>query len=92
MNLKYILKLFLKLLVSLYFCAVFAFIITSIGSNNNNILLDAFSPLKLINEIVDGNEIFIMVTILANVFIFRFNYLRNKKIDYQEGGRTWPWS
>jgi hypothetical protein len=92
MSLKDILKVFLKLIVTLYFCAIFAFIISSIGSNNKNILLNAFLPHKLFNEIVVGNFLFIMITILATVFIFRFNYLRSKKVDYKEGGRVWPWS
>ncbi len=91
MSLKDILKAFLKLIVTLYFCAVFAFIINSIGSNNKNFLLDAFSPIKLLNEIISGNFLFIMITILGSVFIIRFNYLRRKKVDYEEGGRSWPW-
>ena len=91
MILKDIIKLSLKLIVTLYFCAVCAFIINSLGSNNKNFLLDAFSPLKLFNEIVSGNFLFIMVTILGTVFIIRFNYLRRKKVDYEDGGRTWPW-
>ncbi len=91
MILKDIIKLSLKLMVTLYFCAVFAFIISSIGSNNKNFLLDAFSPIKLFDEIVAGNFLFIMITILATVFIFRFRYLRSKKVDYEEGGRVWPW-
>jgi len=91
MSLKDILKVSLKLIITLYFCAVFAFIISSIGSNNKYFLLDAFSPLKLFNEIISGNFLFIMVTILGTVFIFRFNYLRRKKVDYEEGGRSWPW-
>ncbi len=92
MILKDIIKLSLKLIITLYFCAVFAFIINSIGLNNKNFLLDAFSPLKLFNEIISGNFLFIIVTILGTVFIFRLNYLRRKKVDYEEGGKIWPWS
>ncbi len=54
MLLKDIIKLSLKLIVTLYFCAIFVFIINSIGSNNKVFLLDAFSPLKLFHEIISG--------------------------------------
>ncbi len=91
MFLQDILKFTLRLIVTLYVGAIFAFILVSIGSNNNNFLLDAFSPVKLFNEIAAGNLLFIMITILATVFIFRFNFLRRKKVDYEDGGRVWPW-
>jgi hypothetical protein len=45
----------------------------------------------LFDEIIAGNLLFIMITIIGTVFIFRFQYLRRKKVDYQDGGRVWPW-
>ena len=88
---KDIIKFTLKLIVTLYFCAVFAFILVSVASSNRNFLSDAFSPANLFNEIISGNLLFIMITIIGTVFIFRFQYLRRKKVDYQDGGRVWPW-
>lgn len=91
MILKDIIKYFLKLIVTLYLCAVFALVISSAGSVTKNVLFDALSPVNLFNEIQTGNFSFIMITVLSYVFIFRFNYLRRKKVDYEEGGRVWPW-
>ncbi len=92
MFLKDFIKFSLKLIVSVYFCAVFIFILINVGSNNENYLIDAFSPIKLFEEIISGNFLFIMFTIIGTVFIFRFNYLRRKKVDYEDGGRAWPWT
>jgi ABC-type antimicrobial peptide transport system permease subunit len=89
MTSREIIKFILKIIITLYFCAVFAFIFVFFGSRN--FLLDAFSPVKLFNEIMVGNFLFIMITILGTVFILRFNYLRKKKVDYEDGGRAWPW-
>ena len=85
-----IIKFSLRLIISIYFCAVFAFIIVSVGSSNENFLTDAFSPIKLFEEIISGNFLFIMITIFGTVFIFRFNSLRRKKVDYDVGGRPKP--
>jgi len=92
MFLKDFIKFSLKLLIIIYFCAVFAFILVSIGSSNKNFLIDAFSPIKLLDEIISGNFMFLMITIIGAVFILRFNYLRRKKVSYEDGGKAWPWS
>jgi len=90
MFLKDILKFSLKLIVSVYLCAVLVFILLNVGSANENYLTDAFSPIKLFEEIISGNFLFIMYTTIGAVFIFRFNYLRRKKVDYWKGrGRPW---
>jgi uncharacterized integral membrane protein len=91
MFLKDYIKFSLKLIISVYLCAVLIFILINVGSHNENYLTDAFSPIKLFEEIITGNFLFIMYTTIATVFIFRFNYLRRKKVDYEDGGRAWPW-
>jgi len=90
MFLKDILKFSLKLIVSVYLCAVLVFILLNVGSANENYLTDAFSPIKLFEEIISGNFLFITFTTIGAVFIFRFNYLRRKTVDYWKG-RGWPW-
>ena len=92
MSFSNIIKFMLKLIVAMYFCGVFAFIIVSIGSKNKNYFIEAFSPIKIFNEITSGNFLFILLTVLGTVFIFRFNYLRRKKVDYEDGGKVWPWN
>jgi hypothetical protein len=90
MFLKDFIKFSLKLIISVYLCAVLIFILINVGSHNENYLTDAFSPIKLFEEIISGNFLFIMYTTLATVFIFLFNYLRRKKVDYWSGkGRPW---
>jgi hypothetical protein len=91
MSIKDFIKLSLKLIVSIYFCAVFVYILINVASRNSQIYIDAFSPVKLFNEIVSGNILFIIYIIFGTVFIFKFNYLRKKKVDYKEGGKAWPW-
>jgi hypothetical protein len=91
MFLKDYIKLSLKLIISVYLCAVLVFILVNVGSHNENYLTDAFSPIKLFEEVISGNFLFIIYTTLGTVFIFRFNYLRRKKVDYEDGGRSWPW-
>lgn len=85
-----IIKFSLRLIISIYFCAVFAFIIVNIGSSKENFLADAFSPIKLYEEIISGNFLFILIIVIGTIFIFRFNYLRRKKVDYEDGGKAWP--
>ena len=88
MFLKDFIKLSLKLIISIYFCAVLVFILLNVGSSEWNLLTDALSPIKLFEEIISGNFLFIMYTTIGTVFIFRFNYLRRKKVDYEDGGRV----
>ncbi len=82
---KGFIKFSLKLIISIYFCAVLTFILINVGSNNKNYLLEAFSPIRLFEEIISGNFSFIMFTTLATIFIFRFNYLRRTYVDYWKG-------
>jgi hypothetical protein len=90
MSSKDIIKLFLKLIISVYLCGVLVFILLNVGSENKNYLADAFSPVKLFEEILSGNFLFILYTTLGTVFILRFNYLRTKYVDYWKGrGRPW---
>jgi len=90
MFLKDIIRFSLNLIVSIYLCAVLVFILLNVGSANENYLTDAFSPIKLFEELISGNFLFIMFTTIGAVFIFRFNYLRRKKVDYWKGrGRPW---
>ena len=91
MFLKDFIKFSLKLIISVYLCAVLIFILLNVGSHNENYLTAAFSPIKLFEEIISGNFLFIMYTTIGTVFIFRFNYLRRKKVNYENGGRVWPW-
>ena len=91
MFLKDYIKLLLKSIISVYLCAVIVFILVNFGSHSENYLTDAFSPIKLFEEVISGNFLFIMYTTLGTVFIFRFKYLRRKKVDYEDGGRSWPW-
>jgi hypothetical protein len=90
MSLKDILKFSLKLILAVYVCGVLVFILLNIGSADENYLTDAFSPVKLFEEIISGNFLFILYATLGTVFILRFNYLRNKYVDYWKG-RGWPW-
>jgi hypothetical protein len=90
MSSKDIIKLFLKLIISVYLCGVLVFILINVGSANKNYLADAFSPVILFKEIISGNFLFILYTTLGTVFILRFNYLRTKYVDYWKG-RGWPW-
>jgi hypothetical protein len=80
-----IIKFSLKLIVSVYLCGVLVFILLNVGSANKNYLTDAFSPVTLFEKILSGNLEFILLTTLSTVFIFRFNYLRSKYVDYWEG-------
>ena len=90
MFLKDVITFSLKLILSVYVCAVLIFILLNVGSANENYLTDAFSPIKLFEELISGNFLFIMFTTIGAVFIFRFNYLRRKKVDYWKGrGRPW---
>ena len=91
MSLKNIIKYSLKLIIAMYFCAVFVYILSNVGSKNKNLIIDAFSPSTLLSEIVSGNWLFILYTVIGTVFILRFNALRRRKADYEEGGRVWPW-
>lgn len=90
MSLKDIIKFLLKLIIAVYVCGILVFILLNAGSANENYLTDAFSPVKLFEEIISGNFLFILYTTLGTVFIFRFNYLRNVYVDYWKGrGRPW---
>lgn len=90
MLLKDFIKFLLKLVISVYLSAALIYILINVGSHNENYFVDAFSPIKLFEEIISGNFLFIMYTSLAVIFIFRFNYLRRKKVDYWSGkGRPW---
>ena len=90
MSLKDILKFSLKLIIAVYICGVLVFLLLNIGSENENYFTDAFSPVKLFEEMLSGNFLFILYTTLGTVFILRFNYLRNKYVDYWKGrGRPW---
>lgn len=91
MSLKNILKYFLRLIIAMYFCAVFIYILSNVVSKNKNSFIDAFSPITLFGEVVSGNWLFILYTIIGTVFILRFNALKRRKVDYEEGGRAWPW-
>jgi hypothetical protein len=86
-----ILKFLFKYLITFYFCAAFTFIILSVGSNNKNYFIDAFSPINLFNQILSGNFSFIYYTSAFIVFVFSFNYLRRKKVDYFYGRGRPPW-
>ena len=85
MSSKDILKFILKLIISVYVCGVLVFMLLNVGSENKNYLAYAFSPVKLFDEIISGNFSFILYTTLVTVFIFKFNYLRNKYVDYWVG-------
>jgi hypothetical protein len=90
MSLKDFIIFSLKLIISVYLCAVLIFILINVGSHHEDYLTDTFSPIKLFEEIFSGNFLFIMYLTLATVFIFRFNLLRRKKVDYWKGkGRPW---
>lgn len=91
MSLKDILKFSLKLIIAVYVCGVLIYILINVGSENVNYLTDAFSPVKLFEEIISGNFLLILYITLVTVLIFLFNYLRRKKVDYEDGGRAWPW-
>jgi predicted Na+-dependent transporter len=82
MSFKDFIKFSLKLIMVVYVCAILIFILLNVGSHNENYLTDAFSPVKLFEEIISGNFLFIMCTTIATVFIFRFNYYRREKEDY----------
>ena len=85
MFLKNIIKFSLKLIISVYLCGVVVYILLNVGSANEDYLTDAFSPVKLFEEIISGNLLFILYTTLGTVFIFKFNYLRNVYVDYWVG-------
>jgi hypothetical protein len=72
-------------MLSVYLCGVLVFILLNVGSANENYLTDAFSPVKLFEEMLSGNLPFILYTTLGTIFIFRFNYLRNTYEDYWVG-------
>lgn len=91
MSFKNIIKYFLRLIIAMYFSAVFIYILSNVGSKNKNTFIDAFSPSTLFGEVVSGNWLFILYTIIVTAFILRFNVLRRRKVDYEEGGRAWPW-
>jgi hypothetical protein len=85
MSLKDVIKFSLKLIIAVYLCSVLVYILLNVGSANENYLTDAFSPIKLFEEIISGNFLFILYTTLGTVFILRFNYLRNIYVDYWVG-------
>ncbi|HEY6436155.1 MAG TPA: hypothetical protein VIY47_06170 [Ignavibacteriaceae bacterium] len=85
MSINDFIKFSLKLIIAVYLCGVLVFILLNVGSANKDYLTDAFSPVKLFEEIISGNLLFILYTTLGTVFIFRFNYLRNKYVDYWKG-------
>ena len=90
MSLTDILKFSLKLIIAVYLCGILVFILLNVGSANENYLAEAFSPVKLFEEILSGNLPFILFTTLGAVFIFRFNHLRSIYVDYWMGrGRPW---
>jgi hypothetical protein len=91
MTIRDVIKFTIKLIVAIYVCAVLLFIIFSVSSGSENSILDAFSPVKIFNEITSGNSFYIITVIIGTVFIMRFNYFRKKKVDYEDGGRVWPW-
>jgi hypothetical protein len=90
MSSRDIIKFLLKLILAVYLCGVLVFILLNVGSANENYLADAFSPITLFEEMLSGNLPFILYSTLGVVFIFRFNYLRTKYVDYWKGrGRPW---
>ena len=91
MTIRGVIKFTIKLIVAIYVCAVFISIVFSVSSGSENSILDAFSPVKIFNEIASGNYLYITTVIIGAVVIMRFNYFRNKKVDYEDGGRVWPW-
>jgi hypothetical protein len=90
MSLTDIIKFSLKLITAVYLCGVLVFILVNVGSANENYLADAFSPVKLFEEIISGNLPFILYTTLGAVFIIKFDYLRTKYVNYWKG-KAWPW-
>ena len=91
MSLKNTIKISLKLIIAMYFCAVFIYILSNIGSKNKYLILDAFSPIILLGEVFSGNWLFILYTIIGTIFVLRFNALRRRKVYYEQGERAWPW-
>ena len=81
-----IIKFSIKLIVAIYLCAVFAFIVFSVSSGSKNSILDAFSPINLFNEIISGNWLFIYLLLLLTIFVLGFNHYRRTRVDYGEGG------
>jgi len=85
-----LIKLGLKLVIGSYVCAILGYIIISVGSERKNYLTEAFSPIKLFNEILVGNYSFIYISAALLSFFIFFNRLRRTKVDYWDG-KGWPW-
>ena len=86
MTIREIIKFLLKLIIVIYLCAVFVFILFSVTSGSKNSILDAFSPINLFNEIISGNWLFIYLLLLLTIFVLGFNYYRRTRVDYGDGG------
>lgn len=86
-----LLKLALNNIIGFYFCAVLSFLITSVGTDRKNYLLEAFSPIKLINEMMAGNWVLIEITIWIFGLFRIIIYLRTTDADYLNDAGWSPW-
>jgi len=86
MTIREIIKFSIKIIIVIYLCAVFAFIVFSVTPESKNSILDSFSPINLFNEIISGNWLFIYLLIFLTIFVLGFNYYRRTRVDYEDGG------
>ena len=87
MGIKDIINYLLKLVIQAYIGGVFAFILLSVGSENENYFWEAFSPLNWWKKISIDNS-FLLIFGLIIIFFISFNYLLKTKVDYWSG-RWW---
>ncbi len=85
MTIRDIIKLFFKVVISIYIASVIGYIIFNVGSDNKDYFVKAFSPGELYNKIVSGDISFIMFIILATAFLIFFNILKTTKVNYWAG-------
>gem|GEM_PF-2477365 len=77
----------LKLLITVYLFNVFGFFIKAAGYNKKYSLSEAFSPIKMADDIISGNKITLLFTISGVLFFTLFKYWRTTKVDYWRGGK-----
>ena len=95
MGIRDILNFFLKLMLQMYVAGVFTYILLSVGSDDNNYLLESFSPLSWL-KMIKSSSSFLFYTGLLSAFFVSFNYLLKTKVDYWAGswwyrGTRWWW-
>lgn len=91
MSIVDLLKLALKYIIGIYFSAVLSFIIIFVGTDRKNYLIDAFSPINLIGDMMAGNYGLINTTIWFFGSFKIISYLITTKDDDLEdyGQRQW---